>query len=290
MNHNKAKSTTSTIILVFIFFVGLSVLLYPAVSDYINSKHQSRAVASYSEVVADMTDEQNETLLRKAEDYNRRLSLTNGKGFFDPSLVKGYEEILDVSGTGIMGYISIDKLHLELPIYHGLSDGVLQIASGHIEGSSFPVGGVNTHAAISGHRGLPSARLFTDLDELEVGDRFTVTVLNRVVTYEVDKISIVLPTEVDGLQIIDGESYCTLVTCTPYGINTHRLLVRGKQVDGISKPHIYVEAEAYKIDPIVVTPAVAAPMLLILLIWMLFTSRKRKEDVLEKMRKDDAGR
>ena len=224
------KKNRSTIILILIFLVGLSVMLYPTVSDYVNQRHQSRALASYDETVNEMSDADYTAYFEAADAYNQRLAATPNS-FFTPEQVSGYDETLDVSGTGIMGYITIPRIGVELPVYHGTSDGVLQVAAGHLEGSSLPVGGAGTHAVISAHRGLPSAKLFTNLDELEAGDTFTITVLDRVLTYEVDRISIVLPTETDLLQPVEGQDYVTLMTCTPYGINTHRLLVRGHRVN-----------------------------------------------------------
>ena len=223
------KKNRSTIILILIFLVGLSVMLYPTVSDYVNQRHQSRALASYDETVNEMSDADYTAYFEAADAYNQRLAATPNS-FFTPEQVSGYDETLDVSGTGIMGYITIPRIGVELPVYHGTSDGVLQVAAGHLEGSSLPVGGAGTHAVISAHRGLPSAKLFTNLDELEAGDTFTITVLDRVLTYEVDRISIVLPTETDLLQPVEGQDYVTLMTCTPYGINTHRLIVQAKRV------------------------------------------------------------
>ena len=258
------KKNRSTIILILIFLVGLSVMLYPTVSDYVNQRHQSRALASYDETVNEMSDADYTAYFEAADAYNQRLAATPNS-FFTPEQVSGYDETLDVSGTGIMGYITIPRIGVELPVYHGTSDGVLQVAAGHLEGSSLPVGGAGTHAVISAHRGLPSAKLFTNLDELEAGDTFTITVLDRVLTYEVDRISIVLPTETDLLQPVEGQDYVTLMTCTPYGINTHRLLVRGHRVT----------ADATRIDPIITAPVIALPMLAVLLIWLLVTTRKR---------------
>ena len=271
------KKNRSNIILILIFLVGLSVMLYPTVSDYVNQKNQSRAVASYSEEVENLSDVDYQAYFDAADDYNRRLAETPD-AFYRPEEVSGYTDTLDVSGTGIMGYITISKIGVELPVYHGTSDGVLQVAAGHLEGSSLPVGGAGTHAVISAHRGLPSAKLFTNLDELEVGDTFTITVLDRVLTYEVDQISIVLPTETDLLQPVEGKDYVTLMTCTPYGINTHRLLVRGRRVETPDQyKHLRVTAEALKIEPIIVAPIMALPMLLILLIGMLISTRKPKK-------------
>lgn len=271
------RKNLSTIILILIFLVGLSVMLYPSVSDAVNRKHQSRAVAGYAEEVEQLSDADYQTYFDAADAYNRQLN-TTPNAFYKPDLVSGYAQTLDISGTGIMGYITIPKISVELPIYHGTDEGVLQVAAGHLEGSSLPVGGAGTHAVISAHRGLPSAKLFTNLDELEVGDRFTITVLNRVLTYEVDQISIVLPTEIDQLLPTEGMDYVTLMTCTPYGINTHRLLVRGRRVETPDQyKHLRVTAEALKIEPIIVAPIMALPMLLILLIGMLISTRKPKK-------------
>ena len=270
------KKNRSSIILILIFLVGLSVMLYPTVSDYVNQKNQSRAVASYSEEVENLSDVDYQAYFDAADDYNRRLAETPD-AFYRPEEVSGYTDTLDVSGTGIMGYITIPKIGVELPVYHGTSDGVLQVAAGHLEGSSLPVGGAGTHAVISAHRGLPSAKLFTNLDELEVGDTFTITVLDRVLTYEVDQISIVLPTETDLLQPVEGKDYVTLMTCTPYGINTHRLLVRGKRIENAeNQKHIRVTADALRIEPIIVAPALAVPMLLVMLVVMLAVPHLRK--------------
>ena len=270
------RKNLSTIILILIFLVGLSVMLYPSVSDAVNRKHQSRAVAGYAEEVEQLSDADYQTYFDAADAYNRQLN-TTPNAFYKPELVSGYAQTLDISGTGIMGYITIPKISVELPIYHGTDEGVLQVAAGHLEGSSLPVGGAGTHAVISAHRGLPSAKLFTNLDELEVGDRFTITVLNRVLTYEVDQISIVLPTEVDQLLPTEGMDYVTLMTCTPYGINTHRLLVRGKRVETTeSQKHIRVAADAFRIEPIIVAPILAIPMLLAALVGVLVAPHLRK--------------
>lgn len=274
---NKTRSRRSgTVVLIVVFLVGLSVLLYPSVSNYVNERNQSKAVATYDEAVAQMTEQDYSAYFEAADAYNQALANTSG-AFYDPSLVEGYEDTLDISGTGIMGYVTIEKIGVQLPIYHGTSDGVLEIAAGHLEGTSLPVGGAGTHCVLSAHRGLPSAKLFTDLDELEEGDTFTITVLNTTLTYEVDLISIVLPNEVDLLQIEPEQDYCTLMTCTPYGINTHRLLVRGHRVANAAGRQINVTAEAFQIDPTIIAPIIAAPLLVILLIWLLMRTRKRRE-------------
>lgn len=271
------KKNKSTLILILVFFVGLSVMLYPTISDYVNQRNQSRAVANYAQSVDTMTDADYSSYFDAADAFNAQVA-ANENALYRPDQLSGYYDTLDITGTGIMGYITIAKIGVELPIYHGTSDSVLQIAAGHLEGTSLPVGGASTHAVISAHRGLPSAKLFTNLDQLEVGDTFTITVLDRVLTYEVDKITIVLPTQTDDLLVADGKDYVTLMTCTPYGINTHRLLVRGRRVETPDQfKRIRVTAEALKIEPIIVAPVMALPMLLILLIGMLLSTRKRKK-------------
>ena len=270
------KKNKSTIILILVFFVGLSVMLYPTLSDYVNQLHQSRAVATYAEDVDKLTDADYSAYFEAADAFNAQIA-ADPDALFHADRFTSYNATLDVTGTGIMGYITIEKIGVELPIYHGTSDGVLQIAAGHLEGTSLPVGGESTHAVISAHRGLPSAKLFTNLDQLEVGDTFTITVLDRVLTYEVDQISIVLPTETDLLQPVEGKDYVTLMTCTPYGINTHRLLVRGKRIENAeNQKHIRVTADALRIEPIIVAPALAVPMLLVLLVVMLAVPHLRK--------------
>lgn len=272
------KKNKSTMILILVFFVGLSVMLYPTISDYINQRNQSRAVATYAADVDSMTDADYSAYFEAADAFNAKIAADENSLYQPDKYADSYESTLDITGTGIMGYITIAKIGVELPIYHGTSDGVLQVAAGHLEGTSLPVGGENTHAVISAHRGLPSAKLFTNLDQLEVGDTFTITVLDRVLTYEVDQISIVLPTETDELQVVDGKDYVTLMTCTPYGINTHRLLVRGHRIATPDKlKHIRVTSEAHKIEPIITAPIMALPMLLVLLIGMLISTRKRKK-------------
>ena len=269
------KKNKSTIILILVFFVGLSVMLYPTISDYVNQRNQSRAVASYAQDVDNMTDADYSAYFDAADAFNAQVA-ANENALYRPDQLTGYADTLDITGTGIMGYITISKIGVELPIYHGTSDSVLQIAAGHLEGTSLPVGGASTHAVISAHRGLPSAKLFTNLDQLEVGDTFTITVLDRVLTYEVDKISIVLPTETDELKIAEGKDYVTLMTCTPYGINTHRLLVRGRRITTPDKlKHIRVTSDAIKIEPILTAPIMALPLLLVLLFWLLFAPSKR---------------
>ncbi|MBR1822845.1 MAG: class C sortase [Ruminococcus sp.] len=274
------KKHLLSIIIITMFIVGFSVLLYPSISSYINEKHASHVISSYNDQLSAVSDDKLEHFFTEAEDYNQRLCDTPSS-FYIPDLVKGYDEALDITGTGIMGYIDIDKLNTELPIYHGVAQEVLQIGVGHLPGTTLPVGGDSTHCVLSGHRGLPSAKLFTDLNKMEIGDRFRITVLNRVLTYEVDQIKVVLPTETSDLQTVKGKDYCTLLTCTPYGINTHRLLVRGVRVeDGetVQKAGIFVKNEAFRIDPLIVMPITAIPLLIIALVLVFIHDRKSRSD------------
>ena len=283
------KHYVSTAVMAAAFFVGISLLLYPAISDHINAMHQSKVIQSYDAAASQLSDADYEEIFDSARAYNETLAETEG-AFYFPDRVPGYLETLDITGTGIMGYVTIDKIGVELPVYHTVEADVLQGAVGHLPGTSLPIGGEGTHAVLSGHRGLPSAKLFTDFNKLEPGDTFSLTVLNRVLTYRVDQVKIVEPTDTADLQLIPGADYCTLFTCTPYGINSHRLLVRGvrAQTPEDTAPH-YIANEAYRVDPLIVTPAVAAPMLLVIAVVMLVKSRRsalkqklRKEGLIQK--------
>lgn len=258
------------------FFTGIVLMLYPPVSDYINSRNMSKVVQNYQDAVSEIRAAERERILSEAQDYNQRLAETP-EGFYHPERVSGYEDTLDITGTGIMGYLNIDKINLELPIYHSVEPEVLQVAIGHLPGSSLPVGGAGTHTVLSGHRGLPNARLFSDLDKLEPGDRFTITILSEVFTYQVVKTKTVEPYEVDDLQIEKGKDLCTLFTCTPYGINTQRLFVRAKRVqnDEIEERRVYYRNEAYRITPVIVAPILGAPVLLILYILLIVFGNKK---------------
>lgn len=268
-----------TILLVLIFLLGLSLLLYPAVSDYWNSKHQTRAIAVYSEEVSGLDKEQYQALWADAAAYNASLRERDNAYLLTEEQKAAYEQLLNVSGLGIMGYIEIPSIDCSLPIYHGTEESVLQIAIGHLEWSSLPVGGESTHCVLSGHRGLPSAKLFTNLDKLQEGDVFLLRVLDEVLTYEVDQILIVEPQEIAALQIAEGEDYCTLVTCTPYGINSHRLLVRGHRIENAPEARLVrVTADAVQIEPLLVAPIVALPMLLLLLILLLLPKRPKNDN------------
>ena len=271
----KKKSRWGTVVLVLILLVGLSLLLYPTFSDYWNSFHQTQAIASYSKEVSQLDDETFEELKEEAIAYNNSLIGKSNRLNLSKADEKEYESLLDVTGTGIMGYIEISKIRCSLPIYHGTDDAVLQIAIGHIPGSSLPVGGESTHCVLSGHRGLPSAKLFSKLDQLEVGDTFVLRVLDDVLTYEVDQILIVEPQEINSLQIEEGKDLCTLVTCTPYGVNTHRLLVRGHRIENLEDSmYARITADATQIDSMIVAPVLFIPLLLILIIDLLIPRKK----------------
>lgn len=270
----KKSGVVSTVVLVIILLVGLSVMLYPTVSDWWNKRVQSRVVAGYQEAVMQMDDGEAERMLEEARRFNAKLAGT-ANPFADFSKFTEYNDILNISGTGIMGYISIPVIKVELPVYHGTSAEVLNIAAGHLEGSAFPVGGKNTHAVISAHRGLPSAKLFTDLDKLVVGDTFTITILDEIYTYEVEEILIVLPSEMNELSIIPDGDYVTLMTCTPYGINTHRLLIRSHRIDTVYEHTVKVDPDALKVDEMLVVPFIATPFVIVLIAFWFFGSGKK---------------
>lgn len=269
------QSRKSTIILLVSFFIGLSVLLYPAFSSYWNSKTQSEAIVDYESMLANYQKEDYSAVFEAADDYNRALTKLEYP-FIHHDRIEGYWEALDISGTGMMGYLTVPKINQELPVYHGTSESVLSFAVGHYQGSSLPVGGESTHSVVSTHRGLPTAVLFTYLDRMEIGDIFYFTILDRTITYEVDQIRIVEPYDTSLVEIVEGKDYCTLLTCTPYGINTQRLLVRGHQIDATQKKNIYIANEAYRVDSMIVMPVVALPIILVLLIYVMFAPVKKE--------------
>ena len=266
---------TSTVILIIVFLVGLSLMLYPVVSDYWNSFRQSRAIASYVESVSHLDNQEYQALLEEARAYNA--SLVGDKTRFSPTEEETAEYLTLLGSTGgAVGYIEVPVISLSLPIYLGTSETVLQVGVGTMEGSSLPIGGESTHAVLTGHRGLPSATLFTDLDRLVQGDMFHIHILNETCTYEVDQILIVEPAEMDALEIVEGEDYCTLVTCTPYGVNSHRMLVRGHRIETPEDAvFVQVSPDALQMDPLFIAPFVAVPILLVLLLFLLFGGQKR---------------
>ena len=259
-------------------FIGLFLLLYPTVSEYINALHQSKAIQAYNEITASMSSEDKDKMLEAAREYNNRVASAENP-IIEPEKIGGYYDTLDITGTGIMGYLTIEKIKVELPVYHSVDDNVLQVAAGHLPGTSLPVGGKGTHAVMSGHRGLPSARLFTDLDKMELGDIFYITVMSDVITYQVDQIKTVKPYDIEDLKIDPEKDYCTLFTCTPYGINSHRLLVRGVRVETKEEYKVYVANDVFIISPFIVAPIIATPILLVLLILLMIKgSRKNKKN------------
>ena len=268
----------STIFIILIFLVGLGFISYPTVSNLWNQAHQSRAIATYSKQVEKLDDSENKKMLKAARKYNKSLLKKSDHWKLSKKDKKKYESLLDVSGTGIMGYIEVPKIDCSLPIYHGTDEGALQIAIGHLEGSSLPVGGKSTHCVLSGHRGLPSARLFTDLDQLEEGDIFILNILGRKLAYEVDQIRVVLPEEMSDLEIEEGKDLCTLVTCTPYGINTHRLLVRGHRTEYVEKKvaEEKKEVQTKKTDIRLMIACGAGVLILLIIIIVIVIKRRRK--------------
>lgn len=270
------RKKINIILLTVVLLTGVSLLLYPVVSDHLNSLHQSRAIASYKEITAEMDDGTRELLWKEAEAYNQTLTRKEDRFHLSEAETEAYGNLLNVSGDGMMGYVEIPVIDVLLPVYHGTDEEILQVAIGHIEGTSLPVGGAGTHSVISGHRGLPSAKLFTDLDQLTEGDIFILHVLDETLTYEVDQIHIVEPEDISFLEIEEGKDLCTLMTCTPYGVNSHRLLVRGHRTENRSMAGTEgILSDAVSIDPGLVALVVALPVLLIILLAVLGISRRK---------------
>ncbi|MBQ7614425.1 MAG: class C sortase [Butyrivibrio sp.] len=275
MNKKKLKKQIPNLIFFLIFIAGLCVFLYPSVSNYINSQHQSRVVANYQDALANISKEDYSKFWEAAYRYNEELSAKPMNFTLTEEELKEYNSILDPTGTGVIGTIEIENIGVNLPIYHGTKESVLQVGIGHLEGTSFPTGTDSTHAVLSGHRGLPSARLFTDLDQMIVGDTFLLHIMDQTFAYQIDQINIVLPEETNDLAIVNGKEYVTLVTCTPYGVNSHRLLVRAKRVDYSEETKLIVPADAIRYGNLVVAPFIGAPILLIAFIIFLVSTSKR---------------
>ncbi len=274
---NWFRKNLVTIILVGLMFIGVGLIIYPSVSDYWNSFTQSRIIMSYADSISEMDSDEYERIMSSARQYNEELKTKESRWNMTEEEWSRYMSELNVDGAGSMGYITIPKIDIMLPINHSTEEKVLQSAIGHIEGTSLPVGGEGTHCVLSGHRGLPTARLFTDLDKLKEGDTFTLTIMNEMLTYQIDQIRIVEPTDYSLLQFEEGADYCTLLTCTPYGINTQRLLVRGKRIanpNGEAK----VVADAIQVEATYVAPFIAVPIIFVLLLWMVIAARARRID------------
>ena len=273
------KKNWITVALIVILLAGLGLLLYPSVANYWNSFHQSRAIAGYADAVAELDPEEYQRILSEAQAYNAEIGQHGMKFNLNEAELARYDSLLDITGTGIMGYIEIPQIRCYLPIYHSTDEAVLQIAIGHIAGTSLPVGGETAHCVLTGHRGLPSAKLFTDLDQMVEGDIFMIRTLDETFTYEVDQIRIVLPEDVSALQLESGKDLCTLVTCTPYGVNTHRLLVRGHRIPNLDESgEIFVIADASQIEEMIVAAIVAIPILLALIIYVMRRTGRRKKE------------
>ncbi len=276
------KSRAGSILLVLVAIVGLSLLLYPSLSNYWNSIYSTHSISVYSERVTALTEKEYTDIWEAAWSYNNGIRYGSQEHILKDSDRLSYEKLLNISGDGVMGYMEIPSIKVTLPISHGTSDEILEKGVGHVDWSSLPVGGKSTHCVLSSHRGLPSAKLFTDLDKLELGDTFMLCILDEVLTYKVDQILIVKPEETEALSITEGEDYCTLVTCTPYGINTHRLLVRGHRIDNEDDAAtVHVTSEGVVIEPLLIAPLVAIPMLIIVFIIILALDRKNKNLTME---------
>mgnify|MGYP004650087443 FL=1 len=283
------KKNKTTLIMVLFFFIGLAILLYPSISNFYNQKVQSKAIIDYESILNNIKKEDYTDYFNKADEYNKKL-LSMKRPLLTYKNIKNYNKILNLNDHGMMGYLTIDKIKVELPIYHGTSADVLNKAVGHLEGTSLPVGEKGTHSVLSAHRGLPSFKLFTDLDKLEIGDTFVINILDRTITYQVDKITIVKPNQVNDLKIDKDGDYVTLLTCTPYGINTHRLLVRGKRIENETKK-TFITTEGFRISTLVVMPLVALPIIFSLLLIILIKPINKKVDytkyIYPKGRKND---
>ncbi|WP_172135790.1 class C sortase [Adlercreutzia sp. ZJ473] len=270
----KRRVSLSSVIIALVLIAGIGIFCYPAVSDWWNSMHATRAIEGYQEVVAALTEEEKATLVAQARDYNAQLDALPDRLSGAPSINGEYEQALNVTGDGLIGYVTVDKIDVRLPIYHGTEEGTLQTSAGHLEGSHLPTGDAGTHPVVSAHRGLPSAVLFTYLDEIHEGDYFSITVLENEMFYQVDQVLIVEPGQLEALASEDGTEFVTLQTCTPYGINTHRLLVRGHRVDGIPDD-LVGESDARRVPIHIMAPAVAVPILLLALVGLLVASRRK---------------
>lgn len=264
-----------TKILIIAFIIGLSLLLYPSFSNYWNLKHATRALNSYSDSIADIDEKSYEAIWQSAMDYNLQLPKRQSGTALPADVKVRYYSELELDDGGLMGFVDIPSIGVSLPIYHGTSESVLQVGIGHLEWSSLPTGGESTHCVLSGHRGLPSAKLFTDLNKLREGDVFTLKVLNETLTYEVDQIRTVLPNDLGELAISEGRDYCTLVTCTPYGINTHRLLVRAHRIENAQKGAVVI-SEAVQVDQLIVAFYLAVPLIFILFMKVMLKKPKKK--------------
>lgn len=275
------KRNLTTIILIIVFLVGLGLMMYPTVSDMINKAHQTVAIDTYEQEVAKLSDDDFSSILNEARKYNAALTTNEfPKNSEDLDGNEEYQKAVNPAGNGMMGYIRIDAINVKMPVYHTTKESVLQSGIGHIPTTSLPVGGESTHAVLTGHRGLSSARLFTDLDKIREGDVFYIYVLDEVLAYQVDQIKTVLPAQTQDLQIVEGEDHVTLVTCTPYGVNTHRLLIRGTRIPYSAEIDEKTEAEAEARSTLTTEQLVliiGAPILTVLFIIVLINTKKPKK-------------
>ena len=285
----KKRHAVSTVIIILIFLVGLSLLLYPTVSEYFNSRHQSHVIEDYASQVDQTAKENRRKLWQEAEEFNQELAARPFRTELSEAMTERYNEVLNSSGNGVMGYLEIPSIDCRLAIYHGTDEEVLQVAIGHLEWSSLPVGGEGTHSVISGHRGLPSAELLTNIDRMEKGDVFYIHVLGETLTYRVDQIAVVEPTDVSLLRIEEGRDYVTLLTCTPYGINSHRLLVRGTRINAGGEPDAQLQLSGEVRELNVFYPVAGALLGIVVaafLVLLIVTKQKKKKGGKRLLEKD----
>ena len=270
------KKHLSTILQTLILLIGLGLLLYPTLAHTYNMIYATHTIEDYENALQELTPEDYDRYFEAADAYNAQLRQLAAP-LADYDEVPGYADMLSIGGSNLIGYIRVDKIHVYLPIFHGTSSAVLSDGVGHMEGTSLPVGGESTHAVLSAHCGLPQARLFTDLNQMEEGDLFSVTVLDRTLTYQVDRITIAEPTEVNLLLVEDGVDGVTLLTCTPYGVNTHRLLVHGHRVENVEEARqLHVTSDAIQVEPLLCALFYAVPVMILLFILAGFLDRRRR--------------
>ena len=262
------KTDIYTKLLVLMFFIGVALLLYPTLGDMYSTYTQSKAISGYVEAVAALSDDEYEKMIEDAKAFNAEVIYPKGHySVLTPEEKERYLSLLNLTGSGMMGYVDIPTIDTSLAVYHTTQEKFLQIGAGHLEATSLPVGGENTHCSISGHRGLVSAKLFTNLNQLVEGDIFTLHILEETLTYRVDQIKIVLPESTSDVDIIDGGDYCTPITCTPYGVNTHRLLVRGHRVENIEDTARRIPSDAMLIQPVILLSMLAVPIIACVILW-----------------------
>ena len=271
----KSRISFGSVFFSIIMIIGIGLMLYPSITNLVNEGHQTVAIADYDKVTESLSEKEKEKIWNEALEYNQLLS-SNTVMHLNKTNEAAYQKTLNITGTGIMGYIKIPKCNIELPIYHGTSKEILQVGVGHLEGTSLPVGGKGTHCAVSGHTGLPSSKMFNNITELKEGDLFMIKTLGKTLTYKVDNIKVVLPNDAKSIKRVPGKDYCTLITCTPYGVNSHRLLVRGHRTK-----NIYPEPNVSKVDKIAIMMIVIGIIMLVSWFWSGINKKRKRKKMLE---------